>query len=395
MADAQLTNNKATIMVVEDLADNLFVLKETLERGGYNVVTAENGKTALQLLEQCNDTIDLVLSDIMMPQMSGYTLCQCIRTDKKLSDIPIVLITSYKVEEKDAINGMKAGADDYLTRPIHPELLIEKIERIIAKRKQVTYLLDVCKQKSDILDSHEWSTKMLVHDLRNPLTSALGYLSLLASDKDINERQARIIQKIQDAINKQVEMLQDLLAIAAAKEGMLTLSKEVFSLCDCVREHMLLQHGAAATKKMAIHFECFNQEIEINADRSLIGRVISNLITNAIKYGKSGSVIEVFTGRHHNIPMFSQITLPSKNTNDAWFVIINDGATLSNDDQEKIFNPFEQASTPKNDQAYAKKGIGLGLCFCDQVIKLHGGNIGVASPAPGRDNGVMFYFNLP
>ncbi len=395
MTDVHIPQDRPTIMVVEDLPDNLFVLKETLERGGYNVIAAENGEKALELLDTCNDVIDLILSDIMMPKMSGYTLCEYIRTDKNRAEIPVILITSYKVEEKDAIQGMKAGADDYLTRPIHPDLLIEKIERIITKRKQISHLLDVCKEKSDTLESHEWSIRMLVHDLRNPLTSALGYLSLLALDKDITERQARFIQKIQAAINKQAEMLQDLLAIAAAKEGRLVLSKEVFSLCDCVREHMLLQHGSAVSRKVAFHFECFNKEMKVNADRNLLGRVISNLLINAVKYSTSGSMIEVFTGMHDDIPMLSQISPQPQTAQKAWFVISNEGDPIPLAEQAKIFHPFERSAQSKNEEDYAKKGIGLGLCFCEQVIKLHEGKIGVVSPVPGKNDGVMFYFSLP
>lgn len=378
------------ILVVEDQPDNLFILKEVLERGNFDVITAKTGEEALEKLKQYHSKIDLVLSDIMMPGISGIMLCETIKTDSNSSHIPVMLITSLCLDEKDEIKGREAGAEDYLTRPINPDLLLKRISRILETKKTIDFWKDAYAEKEQALTSQEWSTRMLIHDLKNPLTGASGYLTLLAMDPDVTPKQRNLIQKIQVALQQQTEMLQDMLSLAAAKFGRLILEKEPFSLCDVVKENVFMQQGAAIQKGMAIHCEVSDNTCIINADRRLIKRVIANLLLNAIKYGECDHPIEIKVGNHADNAYLQSIP-----ANDhIWFSIANEAPVLSKEDQDRIFKPFEQHRTD-SEQKYGLKGAGLGLCFCYEIIRLHYGNIGIISPIPGRDSGVLFYFSIP
>ena len=383
-------NASARILVVEDQPDNLFILKEVLERSGFDVISAACGEEALQKLHKNPDTIDLVLSDIMMPGISGVMLCETIKADNASSHIPVMLITSLCLDEKDEIKGREVGAEDYITRPIHPDLLLRRIKKILDAKKTIDFWKDACQEKEQALTSQEWSTRMLIHDLRNPLTGASGYLTLLAMDSDITPNQRNLIQKIQVALQQQTEMLQDMLSLAAAKFGRLALEKETFPLCDVVKENVFLQQGAALQRGMVISAEMSSAPCLVHADRRLIKRVIANLVANAIKHGESDHPIEIYAGAMDECPYAKR---PAGDGH-IWFAIANEGSAISPEDQTLIFRPFEQKNIGTA-RKYGFKGAGLGLCFCWEIVKLHEGEIGVISPITGRGSGVVFYFSLP
>lgn len=390
-SNINIAEKKPCILVVEDQPDNLFILKEILERGGFQVITANRGEDALETLQNSYQEIDLVLSDIMMPGISGIMLCESIKTNPPSSHIPVILITSICLDEKDELKGREVGAEDYLTRPINPDLLIKRIKRILEAKKTIDFWKGAYEEKDRALTSQEWSTQMLIHDLKNPITGASGYLTLLAMDQDLSPKQRNLIQKIQVALQQQTEMLQDMLSLAAAKFGRLVLEKEIFSMYDVLKENVFLQHGMALQKGMVLHTEMpCSDTCLIKADRRLIKRVLANLIINAIKYGESDSPIEIYLGNHDENRYLKDI--PSKDG--IWFSISNEAPVIPEEDQKVIFKPFEQGKTDV-EQKYALKGAGLGLCFCHEIIRLHDGEIGVISPIPGRSSGAVFYFHLP
>lgn len=388
--DMDTPQKVSRILVVEDQPDNLFILKEILERENFQVITAKTGEEALEKLQNMYDEIDLVLSDIMMPGISGIMLCETIKTNASSSHIPVMLITSLCLNEKDELKGREVGAEDYITRPINPDLLLKRIKRILETKKTIDFWKGAYEEKDQALNSQEWSTRMLIHDLKNPITSASGYLTLLAMDQDITPKQYNLIQKIQVALQQQTEMLQDMLSLAAAKFGRLILERETFSLCDVLKENVFMQQGTALQKGMALHTELSNSACLVKADRRLIKRVIANLIINSIKYGEPNQPIEIYAGEQTDNIYLRH--LPSNNH--IWFSIANEAPVIPQEDQKRIFRPFEQQHT-RAEQKYGVKGIGLGLCFCHEIIRLHEGEIGVISPIPGRNSGVVFYFSLP
>lgn len=390
LSNINTAQKRPCILVVEDQPDNLFILREVLERGNFQVITARTGEEALEKIRNSREEIDLVLSDIMMPGISGIMLCETIKTDVASSHIPVMLITSLCLDEKDEIKGREAGAEDYLTRPINPDLLLKRIKRILETKKTIDFWKGAYEEKDQALTSQEWSTRMLIHDLKNPLTGASGYLTLLAMDPDITPKQRNLIQKIQVALQQQTEMLQDMLSLAAAKFGRLSLEKETFSLCDVLKENVFMQQGAAMQKGMALHTEISKGACMVKADRRLIKRVIANLIMNSIKYGEPNTPIEIHLGEQNDNPFLRR--LPANDH--IWFSISNEAPVISQEDQRRIFKPFEQQHAG-SEQKYGLKGAGLGLCFCHEIIKLHDGELGVISPVPGRDSGVVFYFSLP
>ncbi len=383
-----MVNHKQRILVADDIPDNLFVLKATLEQAGYDVITAQSGEEVLSILESAGDSIDLVLSDVMMPGLSGYDLCRHLRIEPRFKDIPIVLITSKRRDEEDMVYGMEAGADDYLNRPIDPRLLIKKIQSLLGRKLAQDYWHEKYQQKTDELTAREWWSRMLVHDMRSPLTGAKGYLSLLANDPNLSFKQREWVVKIQRAVEQQEGMLQDLLTFAAAYDGKLKLKLESFDLCGCVREQISNHWHAAQQRGIVFNFHGANQEHEILADYQLLGRVIANLLTNAIKYSFANTEVQIWVSSLSDAPF--EVAIPGS----VAFFIANEGLTIPKADQADIFKPFVR-SIATSGPLQRPQGVGLGLCFCEQIIRLHRGEIDVISPIPGKEDGALFYFVLP
>ncbi len=385
-------SRKGTILLVDDLPDNLYVYSEILSRAGFRVITAGNGREALEKLQELEDRIDLVLSDVMMPGITGFDLCGKIKKDAGLSDLPVILITAQLMDEEYAIKGFTYGADDYISRPINPSLLIKKIEGFIEK-KEALYQWKEKKARSDAeLAVTEWQTRMLIHDLRSPLSSAMGFLSLLAMDPDLTERQKDLVITIQAAIQREAELLEDMLAMIAARDGKLEFFREPFDVTSTIREVVMLQKGNAVKKGVVLQTKHLSEQLLVYADRKFMGRVITNLLDNAIKFSPSDAPVEIFAyEKGKDGPIFDHL-IPEEQER-IIFAVSNLGEPIPMEAQSRIFRPFEQLNSTSRGRNL--RGTGLGLAFCTEIVKLHGGTIGVISPLPEREEGSIFYFSMP
>ena len=379
--------HKGTILLVDDLPDNLFVYSEILGRAGFEVITAGNGKEALEKLEQHGGSIDLVLSDVMMPGIDGFDLCVKIKQSERLSRLPVVLITAQVLDDESAIKGISFGADDYISRPINPTLLVKKLESFISRSHGEA-------QRGGSISSEEvkLQTRMLIHDLRSPLNSAMGFLSLLAMDPDLTDHQRELVITIQGAIQREMELIEDMLNMLAARDGRLDLFQERFDLVSTVRETVLLQKGNAMRKDCDLLLHAPGHPLEVTADRKLICRVVTNLLDNAVKFSPSHSQVEMwlFQEGTEGPADLSGVEFPPGSV---VFAVSNRGEPIPAEAQQRIFKPFEQVEERRVSRGIT--GSGLGLAFCYEIIRLHGGTIDVVSPLPAKGDGAVFYFSLP
>lgn len=379
------------IMVIEDMPDNLLVLQATLEHEGYEVLPMMDGESALERLKDAQCEVDLILSDVMMPGLSGYDLCRCLRHDPALAHLPIVLITAKRLDERDALLGINAGADDYLIRPIDPQLLAKKLRLLLDRKQDIKHWQSKYQDKKKQIESTEWGARMLVHDIRNPLGGAIGAIDMLGMDPNITEDQRFLVNLAQNCLKTQMNMLQDMLATVAAKNGSLVLSKDTFDFGACVQEQVSFQQGVMAMERCDFRCQGLEDSFFVSADKKLIGRVVANLIVNALKYGQKRYGVDIWIGPPE------KCSLPITGQGRLAFMIINHGPAIPENIQQTIFQPFVMGSSVKHDQetSILTAGVGLGLCFCQKVIELHGGFLNIISPLPGREDGVAFYFVLP
>ena len=371
-------SNQPSILVVDDTPANLRVLSGMLKDRGYRVRPAPNGKLALKAAE--SNPPDLILLDIMMPEMDGYEVCRRLKENEDLKDIPVIFISAL-TETFDKVKAFRIGGVDYVTKPFQIEevharvethlrlrrlqLELEERNRELAHRNEELMRLE--KLRDDL-------THMIVHDLNNPLTAILGRAQLMRLSKEpLTENQRKDLLRIEQSGDRLSGMIRNLLDISRMEEGRLALKSEPVRLEEivqvCVEEIVQASEGQDVTVQVAPDLPL------VNGDRDLLSRVVMNLLSNAMRYTPTGGEIHAEADRSSE----GGIQVSVSDT----------GYGIAEEFQEKIFEKFWQVEAK---EAGERVGSGLGLAFCRMAVEAHGGRIWVESEV-GR--GSTFCFTIP
>lgn len=364
----------ADILLVDDTPANLKVLTELLKEQGYKVRVAIHAQLALQAIER--KPPDLILLDINMPDMDGYSMAKALKAQPAHADIPIIFISALN-EVEDKIKAFEAGGVDYITKPFHFAEVKARVEthlNIDALKKslqaQNTALEQSLRREKELESLRDNLVNMMVHDLRSPLTGILGYLSLLEmKSTQWDESSQKFLQNAQSSTDTMVNMITQLLDAHRLEAGQMPISRETHCL-KAVTQKALEQLGAHALTFKWIK-EWPEGAVENVFDAVLIQRVIGNFLGNAVKFSPPGSEICV------------RVIAPGR-------VEVHDqGPGIPEQDRKRIFEKFAQL-TIENPQV-RKYSSGLGLSFCQLAIASHNGKIGVDSEPGG---GSTFWFEI-
>jgi signal transduction histidine kinase len=377
MADA----NEQLILVADDVPANVELLFDQLHSLGYRTVAAQDGPSALAAC--FTHRPDLCILDVSMPagdlgvdvRSTGFEVCRRIKRDARTARIPVIFVTALN-DTTDRVKAIEAGGDDFLTKP-HNRLVLGARVRSLLKLKAATDALEDSFRKLRELEKiRDDLMKMIVHDLKTPLTSILATLELLL-DGDFGTLAATQRQVIMDAEGKSEDLLrliEDLLEIAKIEEAALPLSVEPIAPAALLTEILhewtvrFQQEGATATVDVADDVPVFR------ADKGLLKRVFGNLIQNALTHSARAVVMQ-FRVR--------------PDANGILFTVADNGPGIPSEYQEVIFRKFEQVRTPHGPRV---RSSGLGLAFCRLVVEQHGGRIWVRS---NEGEGSAFHLVLP
>lgn len=372
----------AVILVVDDEAPNRKLLRACLEPSYCVRETADAG-SALELLAQGG--IDLVLLDVMMPGMGGHELCHRIKQDES-QYLPVILLTALG-RQHDRNAGLQAGADDFLSKPFDRHELLLRVRTFVRLRRQdqcIRGQLGVLRDQEELitrqiaelraLDSMKDDlVSMLVHDLRNPLTGITGFLDLLLQDVGDQETRDGALVAL-DASARIRETLDDLLAIRMLESGLLPLRVEVVHAKSLLHDAIGSLSGAARAQQIEIDERVDDGELLLQADAKLLRRAIENLLSNALKYSPSGSIVRAAV-RH---------------TGDGVEIEIADrGCGVPEDFKRTVFEKFATVEAARGE---ARRGVGLGLYLVSLVATAHGGRARVRDR---RHGGAAFGLYLP
>ncbi len=294
------------ILLVDDQSRNLDALEAILAEPAYRLLRAQDADTALRTLLD-NDVAAIVL-DIKMPGVSGFELAKMIKNTKRFRETPIVFLTAYLVDETDVITGYGAGAVDYLTKPVNPEILRHKVgvfaelfrktralaelnahlearvaERTAELEKSEAALRTAAAQKDEFL-------AILAHELRNPLVPLRTGLDVLL------RRKAPGSERTMEAMNRQldhmVRLIDDLLDISRISSGLLELQKEPLALADVVRATVDSVRPLFERKRQPLTLTA-DETIEVEADSTRVAQILSNVLHNATKFTPDGGSVRV------------------------------------------------------------------------------------------------------
>ena len=373
-----------TILIVDDEEKNIKLIKGILASEQYHVFGALSGEEAITMVPDICP--DLILLDIMMPGMDGFEVCRRLKEDEMTRMIPIVMVTALD-EKEHSVKAMKVGADDFLTKPVdHTELQvrIKSLLRIKAYHDTLLESYREIAEKNEKLQElermKEELTHMIIHDLRSPLMVVSANLELLQMDgKSLSEKQ---LHKIEVSVRNCAEinqLIQGLLDTHKMEEGKLEPDKETVdpvALADEVVEQFSTQ---AEAKQMSLSFTKPHDIPSTRLDPHLIKRVLTNLLSNAIRHTPKGGTIEV------------DMDLVEPEKESICLRVRDSGNGLAPQYHQKIFNKFEQLSLKESGVICGASG--LGLAFCKMAVEAHGGTIWVESEGEGK--GATFNFTLP
>jgi two-component system sensor histidine kinase/response regulator len=369
------------ILVADDIPANVELLLDQLNSLGYETITAVDGPSAVAAAFEQHP--DLCILDVSMPagdlgvddRSTGFEVCRRIKRDPRTSRIPVIFVTALN-DTSDRVRGIEAGGDDFLTKP-HNRLVLGARVRSLLKLKAATDALEDSLRKLRELEKvRDDLMKMIVHDLKTPLTSVLATLEMLA-DGDFGQVTTGQKAAIGEAETKSEDLLaliDDILEVARIEEANISLTLAPIApgalLAELVHEwgHRFHQEGTTASVSVADDAPVFN------ADKGLIKRVFSNLIQNAVTHSSHAVQLELGARRAGQGVLFT---------------VSDNGPGIPPEYHDLIFRKFGQVEMPRSPRT---RSSGLGLTFCKLVVERHGGRIWVQS-AEGR--GSSFYIELP
>jgi signal transduction histidine kinase len=378
------------ILLVDDEQRNLNALEAILENPGYRLLRADDADKALKILLE-NDVAVIVL-DIKMPGVSGFELAKMITSTKKFRQIPIVFLTAHMIEDQDIMAGYDAGAVDYLTKPLNPQILRHKIAVFAERFRKTRALAELndtlearVQERTAELEKSEAALRAasqqkdaflatLAHELRNPLAPLRTGLDLLLRSVPQTPNVGRTLAAMNRQLDHMVRLIDDLLDLSRISRGILELAKEPVELEALIAASVETVQPFIDRRRQTCRLRSGGQSSAL-LDPTRIVQIVGNLLHNASKYTATGG----------------EILIDVESDGDNVIVrVIDSGAGIPETQLERVFDMFAkiERSVP-----HANDGLGIGLALARQLARLHGGSL-VASSA-GEGLGATFTLSLP
>jgi two-component system sensor histidine kinase/response regulator len=373
MAEVTATTPEATILVAEDENNVLEMVVVILCDAGYRVLQASDGFTALSLALE--EKPDLIVSDVNMPGLDGFGLCERLRANRDLARVPFIFLTGLD-RRADVRHGMGLGADDYLTKPFEPDELLAAVRVRLARATEAKEAIE--RAGADLRDS---IVRSLTHEFRTPLALVAGYTELLETDgQSLSEEElGQVLEGLHSGSARLMSLVEDFLLLTQVETG--AIAREVTRLevrpifPDPVVEQAVAEaQVAAAARGVHLGADCQTAHVVLAIFRTHLAEIIARLVDNAIKFSKAaGGQVEVTTCcQGHD-----------------WVLTVTDeGIGIPPEALSWIFDAFRQVDRARLEQ----QGVGVGLTIVRGLVEVYGGRMAVES-SPGQ--GSTFRVMLP
>ncbi|MFO7682121.1 MAG: hybrid sensor histidine kinase/response regulator, partial [Chloroflexota bacterium] len=352
LKDAVTMNEKPVVLIVDDDPTARQATKMLLLQQGYALYFAANGAEALACVPAVNP--DVILLDVMMPGMDGFAVCEALKTAVSTQHIPIVLVTGLDSKE-DLARGLDAGADDFIRKPVNGMELRARVRSMLRIKQRHDDMQTLMQLRQDLAD-------MIIHDIRNPLTTITMYCDLLGNFTEPQGQEA--LQTIIGQVSRLNFYLTDMLMMAKMENGSLVLLSTAVNLNDLLQTTCDMYSRLAAQKSITLKLERPSEPLIADLDANLWQRLLDNLLSNALKFSPVGGHVTVClwaldNGRFH-------------------LEIRDEGPGIPPEHHETIFDKFKIIASGRRDM----KQVGLGLAFCRLVVEAHNGRISVTANEP-------------
>jgi len=375
--NASFQPGDCSILVVDDISENIQIIGSVLLQKGYQVSYALNGPEAIGLVK--SKQFDLILLDILMPDMDGYEVCTQLKNNDKYKSIPIIFLTA-KTDPVSIIKGFELGAVDYLGKPFNAEELLARVGTQMKIRKQTRELenynrileekvmertreLEASHKQLAVLENAKSDFLMLIsHELRTPLNLLNGLIEQLHFSLQTTEHKDTI-SSLKQSSDKLIGLAESALLITELQSGNYKLSFTSINIEETCKSAIESISDEIKGRGISFVFEIKENVKDISGDINLISRCIHNLIHNAVKYSPEDGKIHL---RTEKTALFKK------------FIIEDEGTGFTADQLGKQLKPFDKSQLNTNNE-----GFGLALAATKLIMDIHSGEITVANTTEG------------
>jgi signal transduction histidine kinase len=350
--------DRVKCLLVDDVVENLVALEALLQRDDIEILKAQSGPEALELLLTHND-VALALLDVQMPDMNGFELAELIRGSERTRGIPLIFMTAGSREQNWQFRGYESGAVDFLYKPIDPHMLTSKANVLFELHRRKQALAHELRERTAALRVNELFMAVLSHDLRTPLMSISAAASVLKRQPDLApDKVATMAERMLSSSQRMGRMIEDLLDVTRIRQaGGLAMKPAATSLRDVVDR--TLQEVQTSFPQRTID-STFLGDLAGVWDPERLCQVVTNLLANAVHHGTAEEPVHVCADGTQASTVVVEVT---------------NGGTIPPHLLDQLFDPFRG----RDREPGRSEGLGLGLFIAHQIVKAHQGRITVQS----------------
>ncbi len=370
--ESQINRSDYKILIVDDVVSNVLLLKILLTNEKFQVCTANNGKACIEVTKR--DKPDLILLDVMMPEMNGFDTAVVLKQDPETKDIPIIFLTALN-SPSDLVHGFQVGGNDFLTKPFNKEELLMRVMHQIQLVEAKRIIVRQNEELRRTINNRDKMYSVIAHDLRSPMASIRMVLNLavnVVSRETVGDEIFELLDKANRESEETHDLLDNLLKWTKSQTGRLNVVYQDVELDDVVPGVVDIFRMIAEMKKIDLKYVPAQEKLVVHADNDMIKTVIRNFISNAIKFTPEGKSIEVFYKHEGD---FARIS------------VCDHGVGIAADRVDSIFHKGETTYGTGGEE-----GSGLGLQLCQDFARKNGGDAYVESV---EGEGSIFSFTIP
>ena len=369
----EINPSEYKILIVDDVMSNVLLLKVLLTNEKFAIATASNGRQALEQVEKENP--DLVLLDVMMPDMSGFEVAQHLKSNPNTADIPIIFLTALN-STADIVKGFQVGANDFISKPFNKEELIIRVTHQISLVAAKRLILSKTEELQRTIAGRDKLYSVIAHDLRSPMGSikmVLNMLILNLPSEKIGAEMYELLTMANQPLEEVCTGWDFLLKWTKSQIGKLNVVYQDVDLVEVTDGVIEIFSMVASLKKIRIH-EMKPEKMMVNADIDMLKTVVRNLLSNAIKFSKENS----------------EVLVKMEEVDGMAVVSVQDyGCGISEEGQKKLLHTDTHFSTFGTNN---EEGSGLGLLLCKDFVVKNGGKLWFTSK---EGEGSIFSFSIP
>ena len=349
---------KETILIVDDNPVNLRVIANCLSKAGYKVLAADDGLSAIELVESSKPNI--ILLDVMMPGIDGYETCERLKATSRTRDIPILFLTA-RSETTDKVKGFQVGGADYITKPYQEAEVLARVKTHLTISRQRAELDQMLKERERFM-------KIAAHDLRNPLSVIIFIATMEWPASEV----VNAFSKIERAASQMKAIIDDFLSLQILQEKIE--GAKAMDLKHLVEQVIEQQSSAAKAKGITLKFESSSDSTPASGSTGYAHQILTNYVSNAIKYS----------------PLQTQVVVSTISDKALWRVEVKDqGPGVPAKERDQLFTEFARIS---NKPTAGETSTRLGLSVVKKLAETIGGRAGASFPDSG---GSVFWFEVP